>query len=220
MSDLSLSRKSRRSLLAVAPHLALAARAIFALPDVVHAADMVDLARIRLEMNQRGRQEQGELRADLVEASLAAEEGLDRRCGALFRVLDGLADLGEGDAEILRDLLFPEGAGAFVTPRGRAQAPFFARLADQLEAHATNPALVRLAPLPAELVADLRVYVNNLTVKETAHLETSSSIASTQAATEALRAALQELDLRCQLAGGGPKGAGYLAWRARGAGLG
>ena len=220
MSDLSLSRKSRRALLAVAPHLALAARALFALPEVVVAADQVDLARLKLEMNQRGRQEQGELRSDVVEASLAAEDGLDRRSGALFRVLDGLADLGDADAEVLRDLLFPEGAGAFVAPHGRAQAPYFARLADQLETHATNPALLRLTPLVTDLVTDLRVFVNNLSVKEGAHLDTAATVVATRDATEALRAALQELDLRCQLAGGGPKGAGYLAWRNRGQGLG
>jgi hypothetical protein len=214
------SRRSRSSLLAVATPLIEAARRLRPEPLVREAADTADLARLELEAALRGRRSAGVDLSAAVAGALAAEASLDRRVLALARALDGLAELGDGDAEAARDQLFPAGARALVQPTGRAQVPEYTLLADGLAALRGDPALARLAPYPEALRADLLAFCAVLSEKEGVRSDARGAVVSVNGAAEGLRDALQQLDRAVELTCGGAGAPGYAAWAAASQGLG
>jgi hypothetical protein len=214
------SRLSRSALLALAVPLIDAARRQRSEDLVLQAADTAELARLELEAALRGRRSAGLGLSAAVAAALAAEESLDRRIGALHRALDGLADLGDGPAEDLRDLLFPAGPRALTRAVGRAQVPEYTLLADGLAAESAHPALARLDPYPSALRADLLAFIAALSEKDGARDEARGAVLGLGEAGEALRAALQQLDRAVELVCGGVGSAGYRAWAGVSGGLG
>ena len=214
------SRLSRGALLAVAAPLIEAARRQRCEDLVVQAADTAEGARLELEAALRGRRSAGLGLGAAVVAALAAEESLDRRIFALHRALDGLAELGDGPAEDLRDRLFPAGPRALTRAVGRAQAPEYALLAEGLAAAAAHPALARLEPYPCALRGDLVAFIAALSEKDGARDAARGAAHSLGEAGEALRAALQQLDRAVELVCGGMASAGYRAWVGVSAGLG
>jgi hypothetical protein len=214
------ARLSRSALLALATPLIEAARRQRSEDLVVQAADAAELARLELEGAVRGRRVATVDLTDAVRAALHAEASLDRRVSALHRALDGLADLGDAEAEALRDRLFPEGSRAVTRPSGRAQAPEYTVLADGLADAASDPALARLEPYPAALRADLLAFSAALSDKDGVRDERGNAVRDLGAAAEALRAALQGLDRAVELVCGGVGTTGYRAWAGVAVGLG
>lgn len=214
------ARRSRASLLSVAAPLSAGARALFPDPLVVGLADAVDAAvgALEVELGQRT-DSAGRLSAEVL-AARAGERSLDRRVGALSRVLDALADFGDGGAEALRLALFPGGARPVVSPEGRAQAAVYRALADRIAELEGHPGAARLQPELGELRADQAAWSAATLAKDDAHREGAARAAAAQAATEALRSALQRLDQAVELLAGGAASAGYAAWARAAQGLG
>jgi hypothetical protein len=93
---------------------------------------------------------------DVAPRLTTAEAALDRRVAALSRALLALGELGDGDAEDLHEVLFPDGLRVEVEPVGDAQRARSALLADRIAAHAGAAARARLEPHLSRLEADLR----------------------------------------------------------------
>jgi hypothetical protein len=214
------AKRSRPALLALATPLIDAARKQRAEATVHEAADAAELARMGLEDALRGTRLAGADLSDAARAALAAEGSLDRRVRGLHRALEGLAALGDGDAEALADRLFPAGSEPATRPAGRAQVPEYTLLSANLAANADHPALARLEPHPTALRADLGAFLDALRAKTDTHADRRAASGDAAAAAEALRDALQQLDRAVELAAGGPSTEGYRAWAAAAAGLG
>lgn len=216
----SYSRLSRSALLALAGPLIARARRCRSEAVVLAAADDAEAARIGLEGALRGRRFAGAA-ADgaAVEAELA-ERSLDRRVRALHRALDGLAELGDSEAEATRDRLFPSGTEAMRRRAGRAQVPEYRLLASGLHAYATEGALVRFAPFVGRLRGDLLRFVEAHSEPAADHSEATDAVRGVTEAAEALRAALLQLDRTVELVCGGTAEAGYQAWAEAARGLG
>jgi hypothetical protein len=214
-------KRSRISLLAVAPLLIEAARSqLGAQPDVAQAADAADAARRDLAAAVDGRVDAGADRSGAADRVAAAERGLDRRVAALRAALDGLAGLGLPDADALADALLPRGTEGLSRASGRMQVPAYEALARRLRAAAGGPGHARLEPALSELADDLELWCAEVLVRAEAEADLGAAARSAAAATEALRAALERLDLEVQRATGGARSPGYAAWAdaARGVG--
>jgi hypothetical protein len=214
------STRSRPSLLAVAAPLSRAARELFTDAVALQAADAVDAAVVALELELGQRTDA--VRAVSAEAArvAAAERSLDRRARALGRALDGLAGLGDGDAEDLHAALFPDGSRPIVAPDGRAQAAVYRALADRLRDLAGHPGGARIGAELRALQADLAAWSDEAIEKDGVHRGAAERAAAARAATEALRGALTHLSRAVTLAAGGPGADAYRAWAKAAQGLG
>lgn len=216
----SYSRLSRTALLSVATPLVLSARRNRTEDLVLSAADAAELARLELEASLRGRRVAGVELSAAAAAAMAAEDSLDRRVVALSRALSGMADLGDGESEQVRDQLFPKGAGELVRRTGRAQVPEYTMLTDGLAALAEHPALVRLAPYPGALRADLLGFIDALGDKDGTRDGATGAVRGLVEAADGLRVALQHLDRTVELVSGGLNSEGYALWAGAARGLG
>jgi hypothetical protein len=210
---------SRTAARALAQPLADAARRHFDAPAVHAAADAVTLAVLQLEDELTGaRGAQGGLSAEAAELR-ALEQRLDQRVRAAAAVLDGLATLGDAQAEAVLDAAFPMPAHQLTRPGGRSQAPEYGQIAAALRAFdpAELPASLQ-AVLPA-LADDLSDFVDRVLAKDGLRDAASTRVGSLQATTDALRAALSDLAWQVRGVTGGPTTPAYKAWIRLGGGL-
>ncbi len=210
----SFSRRSRPGLLALARPLSRAARDLFPDPVIRLAADSVDEAVLGLDLEGGASVQSGQALSAEVALVIAEEESLDRRVGALGRLTDAFADLGDGEVEAVRNLLFPEGIGPLIAPSGRAQASVYLSFAERLADAARLPGAARLLPELDTLRVDLLAWAERAYGKDDVRRDRASRAASAQAATETLREALIRLDRTIALHTGGPTTDLYRKWAA------
>ena len=212
-------RLSRDGLTAVALPLLAAARALRPEPVVQAAAEAAEAAADALRGATLARQRAGGALRGAARSVRGQEAALDHQIVHLHRALAALAALGDAPAAEAQRALFPEGSRALTKPAGRAQAVHYQRLLRGIDGLGAHPALLRLAPYPATLRAGLEAFLVDLLEKDDQHRGRSATASEARAATEALRRALQQLDLAVQLATGGPRTAAYAAWAAAAGGL-
>lgn len=206
--------KTRTALLAMAAQLVPLARDLCTDPSVIDAAREAEAAALDLELLIADRHSVSRAFAGHASGVSAAEDSLDRRVGALSRLVSALADFGVAEAEGLALDLFPDGLEAVIRPTGRAQVPLYVQLAERLGVAATRPVAARLEPELSALREDLLSFCSTTQARESSRASVASVLVQAAAATETLRRALTRLDREVERAADGVRGELYQRWAA------
>ncbi len=206
------SKRSLASLIEMATLLGRSARAVSADPIILGAVERLALALTvagdLIPRKHDTERDRGHLSREL----MLAEVRVDRQLGAVGRVLDGRADLGETAAREVFEKLFPAGITAAFRPTGRAQIPEYQRILEVAESVSTHPGLRSVADVFPAVIDSLRALNTDMELKVDQFHERSATVAEVAAATESLRGALQALDTAVALVGGGKRSTLYRQW--------